>query len=412
ENGTFELVRQALDVRMIATPVVWKFVEGMPDRIGVEAGAFGIRKSSLAALGVSVGLHGLLALGLGWGLISNLRPAVVDMRDRWQDGGEREAGLIRPKLLPELPMTVDGWNVYRLNLSGTVVTMSAGLLGNRIVTMKQNAGGWDIVTMNVDGSGERSLTDDPAMDEDPVWSPDGGTVYFASSRGRTQPTTPTADDPIRVDVWAMEADGSNLRRLTDGTGINRQPQPSPDGSRLVFMSNRTGYWKLYLMNADGSNLRQLTHGTSVDRFARWSPDGTRIAYDSTEDPGTLTDWDDIWMIDADGSNPRNLTEGSDWNDHGPVWTPDGERIVFYSYRDRNDEIYIMDADGTHQERLTFDDASDQHPRVSPDGSKILFVSNRDGARALYMMNLDGTEVARVSTETTVHGQGSWSPGTD
>lgn len=278
--------------------------------------------------------------------------------------------------------------------------------GARILAVKSVRGGTRIVVMNADGTGERALTDGVGSDEQPTWAPDGQTVYFASTRDRLG--EPPREGLAPTDVWAMDADGSDRRKLTRGPGTSRYPAVSPDGRKVVFQSDRTGYLKLFTMNADGTDVRQITFGATCDQAPVWSPDGRAIAFHSISDRFSTTDHYDIYAMNPDGSGLRNLTQ-TPWNDHGAVWTPDGTRIVFFSYRDEDDEIYVMDADGTNHRRLTYTPGPDGGPRISPDGAKILFTSARDGTTQLYMMDLDGAAQERVSQGLAAYGQASWSP---
>jgi Tol biopolymer transport system component len=130
----------------------------------------------------------------------------------------------------------------------------------------------------------------------------------------------------RVDVMAVEPDGSGLRRLTRDAGNNGFPAFSPDGKRLVFRSGRGGSKNLYLMNSDGSGLRQLTRGDWTDTMCDWSPTGELIAFASDRD-GDF----DIWLIKPDGSGLHKLIGSGGRNNH-PHFAPDGRWLVFTSQR--------------------------------------------------------------------------------
>jgi TolB protein len=197
-----------------------------------------------------------------------------------------------------------------------------------------------------------NLTNDPAADFCPAWSPDGSKFAFATDR----------DGPahFNYEIYVANADGSDPVRLTDDDSLepgsrtpamDRFPNWSPDGSRIAFESNRDGGVDIYVMNADGTDPVKLTSGS----HPAWSPDGSRIAFD----PGFLGGRG-IMIIDADGTNPVTLTSGTH-----PAWSPDGAWIAFVSDRDGNDEIYVIRADGTGLMRLTDNAASDYDPVWRP-----------------------------------------------
>ena len=169
---------------------------------------------------------------------------------------------------------------------------------------------------------------------------------------------------------------------------------APQRAQIAFRSNRDGGWEIYVMDADGENQRRLTDNRADDRRAAWSYDGGSIAFQSFRDRNF-----EIYVMDADGSNQRNLTNnpGSDYN---PSWSPAGPRIAFYTDRDAFGvigEIYVMDADGNNQRRLTNHPADDWYPAWFPDGGRIAFGSFRDGNEEIYVMDADGKEKPRNLT---------------
>ena len=135
-------------------------------------------------------------------------------------------------------------------------------------------------------------------------------------------------------------------------------------ARIAFMSDRDGHvhprlgwttFEIYVMEVDGNNQRRLTNNPNLDTHPSWSPEGKRIAFMSDRDGhfnilGGLLNYE-IYVMDADGGNPQNLTNDPN-SDSTPSWSPDGERIAFSSYRDGNAEIYVMDNDGGNQQKLT------------------------------------------------------------
>ncbi|WP_346817878.1 NTTRR-F1 domain [Bacillus paramobilis] len=130
---------------------------------------------------------------------------------------------------------------------------------------------------------------------------------------------------------------------------------------------------------------------------------SKIAFTSTRDGNA-----EIYVMNADGSNQTRLTNNAA-SDSDPAWSPDGQKIAFSSTRDGNNEIYVMNADGTNQTRLTNNVAFDLNPAWSPDGQKIVFSSNRDGNTEIYVMNADGTNQTRLTNNPADDRDPTWSP---
>ena len=213
-----------------------------------------------------------------------------------------------------------------------------------------------------------------------------------------------SDRDGNYDIYVMDVDGGNLRRLTNHPDIDSLPSWSPDGKRIVFTSKRDGHVdaihgfatsEIYVMDADGDNPQNLTNHPKEDWYPSWSPDGKRIAFSSERDGNY-----EIYVMAADGGNQQRLTENRK-NDWHPSWSPTGKRIAFTSDRKgdfQNFEIYVMDNDGGNQQRLTENRVSDSFPSWSPDGEQIVFCSDRDGhvhakhgwsTNEIYVVDADG-----------------------
>lgn len=413
--------------------------------------------------------------------------------------------------------------------------------GKRLAFVSTRDGNADIFIMPFQpGSGARAaggpapvnLTRSEGGDFNPAFSPDGRFIAFTSNRGGlrygTSPSPPP--DYQAGDIYVMRADGSEVRRLTDGPGWEGTPAWSPDGRSIYYYAVRDGTPRLFLMGRDGSSPRPVSpagvpaHSPAVRkdgrlayaafRHAVWSivsmaPDGSdpRLESDPQRDawapawdprtgrivghgPGPLDTSDlaqaevtgpfripgrsvvalpdrtlevvairgyfpsiqpltgevatsplfqsievsrldgkkrreilapegraawkpawapggawlaavlgppfggpeenaDIVRLRRDGGGLVNLTAGSTANDAFPDVSPDGRSIVFRSGRDGNNEIYLMDADGSRPRRLTHDEGSDTMPAFSPRGDRIAFASDRDGNFEIYLLDLDG-----------------------
>lgn len=152
---------------------------------------------------------------------------------------------------------------------------------------------------------------------------------------------------------------------------------------ILLTSTRTGGGDIYAFDRrTPGQLSRITQDPGTDSHAAYAPNGARIAFASNRD-GNL----ELYMMDADGQSQVRLTTTTTLESY-PAWTPDGRRIVYQASAGTENQIWIMDADGSNQRQLTTG-ASNQWPAVSPDGSTIAFASTRDGQYEIYLMNIDG-----------------------
>jgi len=238
---------------------------------------------------------------------------------------------------------------------------------------------------------------EPYLDEMPAWFPDGKRIAFQSSRTG------------RMEIWTMNADGTGQRQLTGVkppaavamTTAGGEPQPSPDGSRILFASDRSGQPQLHLMNGDGSDVRQLTNEVAGAHSAKWSPDGKQVAF-------VLGDTDGLAIINADGTNRRVISEIK--GDQSPSWSPDGSMLAFAAGTFPNINIHTMNTAGGDRHSVSPNPGFDYDPAWSPDGKTIAFVQAARGqGPRVWLMNADGSNRRRLTATVDAEERPAWSP---
>jgi TolB protein len=217
---------------------------------------------------------------------------------------------------------------------------------------------YNIYIADADGSNARRLTDNPKYDAEPVVSPDGKEIVFGSQREGN------------FDIYVMNANGTNVRRLTDRMGYNGGPWFSPDGKKIVWRAwypetdAEKAQWKdcmeknyilafpldLWVMDADGSNKRMLLRNGATNFAPSWHPDGRRIIFSSNKD-----DWREdikqyghnfeLYLINLDGTGLTRITFNTTF-DSFPMFSPDGKKLVWAANRDpekpHQTDIFIAD----------------------------------------------------------------------
>lgn len=261
-------------------------------------------------------------------------------------------------------------------------------------------GNYEIYLMDEDGANVRRLTNTLAPDNHPSFSPDGTRLAFVSSRdGRNA-------------VYLMNADGSNVTKFTDSATDAADPVWSPDGTRLAFTvyTNSITYGtEIYVANVDGTGAPvNVTNNAGEDFAPAWSPDGKRLAFTSRRDNGTYS----VYVMNADGTGVRRVVEGYS---REPSWSPDGTKLAYMAEGEQvGGDIYVVNVDGTGKKLLSGERAFtyDVTPVWSPDGARIAFASNRDnnaGNYEIYVMNADGTGQTRVTNNTAHESFPVWQP---
>ena len=236
---------------------------------------------------------------------------------------------------------------------------------------------FEIYVMDADGGNRENLSNHPLHDEDPDWSPDGTKIAFVSNRNHSE-----------YQIYVMDADGKNQIKLTDGPLEKRDPDWSPDGGKIAF-TVRDRRSRIDVMDADGENRVVLENEASRPA---WSPDGGQIAFVSGRDGGS-----EIYVIGADGQGLERLTDDF-LSGHSLSFSPDGRRIASDSTHGEFYHIYVMGADGKKRKWLTHNKEHHVHPTWSPDGGTIAYVVADDDVLSakIHLMTADGKHLKQLS----------------
>jgi dipeptidyl aminopeptidase/acylaminoacyl peptidase len=255
----------------------------------------------------------------------------------------------------------------------------------------------------------KQLTTDAANDLRPFWSPDGKQIVFFSNRTGT------------YNIWIMNADGSSQRPLTQGPGDDRRPSWSPDGKWIIFDSERSGKENIWVVSATGGDPIQVTHASDSENFPSWSPDGKHIAYYGYQD-GKL----DLWVIDVQNvlqggqaSQPRRVTDTiadekkgqCTFACHTPAWSPDSLQIAYA--RNNNSEVWVVGMNGNSPHQVVAQGPREHFPWWITD-SRLLLLSERitgknETVNDVWSVGSDGSHPTLLYSDIPNGGPFYWDP---
>jgi Tol biopolymer transport system component len=257
-----------------------------------------------------------------------------------------------------------------------------------------------IYIINADGSHLRRV----ASGNHPTWSPDGRRLAFTRGSQAT----------FTGGVFVIDTNGRHLHEIVKRFRVSGA-EWSPDGQRIAYDAEQPDIWnEIRIVNQDGSGDRRLVGGLR-DNAVRpvWSPDGSTVACVRFIGGGSTSR---IHLIKADGTNDRGLTDETSpsVDEQDPSWSPDGRQIAFVrdvSGRVLLSEVDLINADGTNQRTLVRQTQGGWGwaPSWSPDGRRLAFISRRDKNLELYVVNADGTQLRRLTHTRVLELNPHWQP---
>jgi TolB protein len=289
----------------------------------------------------------------------------------------------------------DEVHLQQVGLKGvarTKIAYSSDRSGDRMKGPTADRSVTNIYYVDYDGANERRVSVAKTLEIAPVISPDGRSIAYTSYR--TGFPDIVVQQLYELKALATPAAGTRERH-------NVLPVWSPDGTKLAFTSNRDGNQEIYVVNKDGSGLRRLTNHPEIDVTPTWSPTGQQIAFTSNRGGNP-----NIWIMNADGSQPRQITRES--HADRATWSPAPFNEIAYTSRSGGGfDIRVYDFASNSSKTITDGIGSSEQPAFAPNGRHLAFSSNRAGKEQIFTIARDGTSLRQI-TRTGTNKYPNWS----
>jgi TolB protein len=258
-------------------------------------------------------------------------------------------------------------------------TGQTGIFQTRIAFVSQVGKAKEIFVMDYDGEQIKKLTSNGSLNLNPAWSPDGSKIAFLTYRSG------------RPEMVILSSTGELKKAYPQPRGeLNLSPDWSPDGTRLAFSGSREGNAEIFVLRVSDGQVTRLTNSPALDTSPSWSPTGREIAFVSDRSGSPQ-----VYLMGSEGTNVRRMTHEGSWNDL-PAWSPKGDRIAYCSRLEGRFDIFVRELATQKTTRLTYGPSNNEDPRWSPDGHHLVFSSDRSGNYDIYQMLADGSDVRRVT----------------
>ena len=271
------------------------------------------------------------------------------------------------------------------------LTGEAGVFDTRIAFVRKSGSSAEIYTINFDGSDPRRVTNYNTLTLSPRWSPDGRFLAFTSYKDGNP------------DIFLRDLESGATRKIVFYPGLNLPGSWSRDGKRLLATLSRDGNQEIYDMNVESGLLLRLTRDFSIDVSPVHSPDERRIAFVSNRSGSPQ-----IYIMDADGANVRRLTYLGNYNT-SPAWSPKGKKIAYEGSVNGRFQIFVIDAEGGDPQQFTFGEGDHESPSWSPDGRYLAYSFRGYGRSRIEIMNAGGQGVRVLHEDKNASERPFWSP---
>ncbi|NJD91832.1 MAG: Tol-Pal system beta propeller repeat protein TolB [Geobacter sp.] len=269
------------------------------------------------------------------------------------------------------------------------LTGERGSFTGKLAYVSKAGGNKEIYIMDWDGFNPRKIIANGSINLNPDFSPSGKELIYTSYKNGNP------------DLFRRELFTGAEANVSHSPGINITGAFSPEGNRIALAMSKEGNSEIYLLTKDGKQLARLTTNPAIDISPSWSPDGRQIAFVSDRFGKPQ-----IFVMSFDGSDQKRITTAGGYN-VGPRWSPKGDKIAYCRQYGNGFQIHLINPDGSDDRQITTE-GSNEHPRWSPDGRFIVYSSKRGGKESIYVMRNDGSGVTKISKSGANETHPAWS----
>jgi len=295
----------------------------------------------------------------------------------------------------------DDWPLMVHRFGNDVVyelTRERGIFGTKIAYVSGRRT-QELYVIDIDGRNKRRLTYLNGQVRNPTWSPDGSRIAFAWASGKTE--------DVHNYLYVINANGGQPQEILKVKGLIISPRFSPSGSRIALAISYTGNMEIYTVRTRGGKPKRLTASRAIELFPAWSPRGDGLAFVSDRTGGPQ-----IWRMKSDGTDVQRISYHGAYN-QSPDWahTPNGDKIVYSARESGIFHIIMMNPDGSEAMVITQGQGfgSCEYPHFSPDGRAIALTTNSGTGRGIRLFNVDASYTKLLTRPGADDKNPSWSP---